>query len=248
MNRISKMRSPNFSYERKLWKRGFKLVAGTDEVGRGCFAGPVVTSAVVFGPNSNFQIPIFNEEGKKIRIDDSKKLTQKQRGVADVWIRQNIETYGIGEVSAVIINKIGMTKATQMAFRKAVINANRQSKKRIEYLLIDAFYIPYIRGIPIRKKAARKNSKLRDGKARQRAIVNGDEKVMSIAAASIIAKVYRDNLMKKIGSRKRYKKYDWENNKGYAAKKHQMAIIKYGTTSYHRKQFVDTFLKNRRNR
>ena len=211
-----------------------RIIAGIDEAGRGPLAGPVVAAAVILDPEQ----PI---EG----IDDSKKLTSKQREISDVWIRENAETYGIGEVSATTINRIGMGKATKMAFRRAVADGNRRAKKRIEYLLIDAFYIPYIRGIRIRNKAARKNHKLHDGNARQRAIVNGDEKVMSIAAASIVAKVYRDSLMQKIGRRARYKKYDWVNNKGYAAIKHQKAILKYGITGYHRKQFVGTFLNNK---
>jgi ribonuclease HII len=175
----------------------------------------------------------------------SKKLTPRRREIADEWICKNAKMHGVGEVSASIVNRVGMAKATNMAFRKAVADANLRAKRRIEYLLIDAFYVPYIRGIPIRRKTARKDHKLRDRNARQRAIVNGDEKVISIAAASIVAKVYRDSLMKKIGKRERYKKYDWVNNKGYASKKHQNAILKYGITGYHRKQFVDTFLKNK---
>ena len=143
------------------------------------------------------------------------------------------------------INKLGLSKATYSAFRRSVADANIRGHNRIGYLLIDAFYIPYIRGIPIRNKTARKSHNLRDGKARQKAIVNGDEKVMSIAAASIIAKVYRDLLMMKIGRRLRYRKYDWVSNKGYATKRHQKTILKYGITGYHRKQFVNTFLKKR---
>jgi len=236
-----KAKYPNFLYERKLWKRGFKLVAGADEVGRGCFAGSVVAACVVFDKNPFLKAGIPNN----VIINDSKKLTPGKREIADDWIRKNAKMYGVGEVSTSVINRVGMAKATKMAFRKAVADANLRAKKRIEYLLIDAFYIPYIRGIPIGKKTARKDHKLRDRNARQRAIVGGDEKIISIAAASIVAKVYRDSLMKKMGSRARYKKYDWINNKGYASKKHQKAILKYGITGYHRKQFVDTFLKNK---
>ncbi len=74
------------------------------------------------------------------------------------------------------------------------------------------------------------------------AIVKGDERSISVAAASIIAKVYRDSLMKKIGQRRRYKKYHWEKNKGYGTKEHRDAILKHGTTGYHRKQFVKNYL------
>src|SRR3989344_2453503 len=101
---------PDFHFERKLWKRGFKLIAGCDEVGRGCFAGPVVASACAFAPNSNFQIPqlrrgfvgqaIFNEKGEKIIINDSKKLTALQREKSAIWIKKNCLAWGIGKATA----------------------------------------------------------------------------------------------------------------------------------------------------
>lgn len=224
-----------------MWKRGLRHVAGIDEVGRGCFAGPVVAGCVVFSPQLLQGEPLKNS----VKIDDSKKLTERQRERAGEWIKSNALSWGVGEVSAASINRLGLAKATNKAFRAAVIDANKMLKERIEYLLIDAFYIPYTRELPMRRKAARKNNSLRDGKARQRAIVNGDEKAISIAAASIIAKVYRDSLMRKLGNRAGYAKYDWENNKGYASIKHQEAILKFGVTRHHRKQFIDTFLKNR---
>jgi len=223
------MTSADFYFENKHWKNGLENVAGVDEVGRGSFAGPVVASAVVFSPQ--YEIGIRNNE-LGIRIDDSKKLTRTrlQREKADIWIRQNAITWGIGEASAKIINRLGMTCATNIAFRKAVKAANNNVANKINYLLIDAYFIPYIRGIP---------------KCHQHAIIKGDEKSYSIAAASILAKVYRDVLMKKIGRRKNYKKYDWINNKGYGTKYHREAILTYGITGYHRKQFVETYLRNR---
>lgn len=257
---------PNFLYEKKLWKQGYKLVAGVDEVGRGCFAGPVIAGCALF--SKDIKIP----EG--VVINDSKKLRPSQRKKASGWIRKNAITYGIGEVSAGVINKIGMTKATQMAFRRAVNNANRKleirdgkleeemrSGKRelliqlqnpashvthhtssIQYLLIDYFFAPYVRGLPMARKKARKNRKLNDGRARQKAIVNGDEKSISIAAASIVAKVYRDKHMVSLSKKPRYKKYGWEKNRGYGTRQHQEAIKKHGITRYHRKAFVETFL------
>lgn len=220
------MTSADFYFENKHWKNGLENVAGVDEVGRGSFAGPVVASAVVFSPQ--YEIGIRNDE-LGIRIDDSKKLTRLQREKADIWIRQNAITWGIGEASAKIINRLGMTGATNIAFRKAVKVANITLVNKISYLLIDAYFIPYIRGIP---------------RSHQHAIINGDEKSYSIAAASIVAKVYRDALMEKIGSRRSYKKYKWALNKGYGTNHHREAILKYGTTGYHREQFVNTFLSN----
>ncbi len=237
------MKWPNFKYERQLWHQGYKLVAGLDEVGRGSFAGPVVAATVVFAPE-------IRNTKYDIRINDSKKLTKLQREKASEWIRNNALAWGIGEVSAKTINRVGMTSSTQMAFRKAVASVSRNLGKKkkggvVEYLLIDYFFAPYIRGLPMARKKARKNHYLKDGRSRQQAIKNGDERSISIAAASIIAKVYRDDLMKVIGGRTRYKKYDWVNNKGYASKKHRQAILKYGPCGYHRKQFVNSFLERR---
>ena len=227
------MRLPNFSYESKLWKKGFKYVAGLDEVGRGSFAGPVVTGCVVF--DAKTKIP------SNVNINDSKKLSPKKRMIANEWITKNTLTWGTGEVSAGVINKIGISKATQMAFRRAIENANTRLQRRIDYLLIDALFIPYVRALPMKRKAAQKNPTLKDSNARQRAIVKGDQKSISIAAASIVAKIHRDNIMKSLGEKPRYKRYKWENNKGYGTKEHGVAIRKFGISKYHRKQYVETF-------
>ena len=216
-------KTPNLYFERKLWKRGYINVGGVDEVGRGCFAGPVVAACVVLTPNLYVQ----GVSVDSVKIDDSKKLTKLQRERASEWIKKNALTWGIGEASASLINRIGLTKATEVSFRKAILVANERLGGNVDFLLIDAFYIPYVRGL------RRKN---------QIAIVNGDEISLSIAAASIIAKVYRDTLMEKIGSRRRYKKYGWGNSKGDGTKVHREAIIEYGITGYHRKKFVETFI------
>jgi len=211
---ILKQLQPNFSFEKALWKKGYKFIAGVDEVGRGCFAGPVVAGCVVF--KHHFRIM------GKIRIDDSKKLTPRQRVKTNLWLKENVLAWGIGEASVSLINRIGMGKATKVAFRRAIKGVN----KKLDFLLIDAFYIPYVRGLK------RKN---------QRAIVDGDEKSLTIAAASIIAKVYRDSLMKKLSIK--HPKYGWEKNKGYGTKEHLGALRKYGLTRHHRKQFVATYFK-----
>ncbi|MFV1917372.1 MAG: ribonuclease HII [Patescibacteria group bacterium] len=222
MSQSKKKIKPSYYFEKKLWSKGIEFIAGADEVGRGCFAGPVVAAVVAFAPDY--------ELGE--RIDDSKKLTYLQRTIAEKWIKKNVLTWGVGEASTALINRLGMGKATKVAFRKAVKAANLKLKvqnEKLEYLLIDAFYVPYLRSFP---------------RSKQLAITKGDGKSISIAAASIVAKVYRDSLMEKIGNHSRYKKYDWENNKGYGTKNHQEAILNYGITGYHRKQFVDTFLNN----
>lgn len=219
MKKSYRSQGPNLDFERLLWKKGYKKIAGADEVGRGCFAGPVVAAVVAFGKNT--QNKILNAE---VKIDDSKKLSKKQRDKSYFWIRKEALFYGIGKAGVALINKDGIKKATETAFRRAIINTG----KRPDYLLIDAFFIPYIKGI------RRKN---------QMPIIHGDTKSMSIAAASILAKVYRDRLMAELGSDPRYKRYAWEENKGYGTKKHQKSIKKYGITKHHRKQFVETWFK-----
>ncbi len=230
------MTLPDFSFEKKMWKQDFKIVAGVDEVGRGCFAGPVVAAAVAFAPNQKL----------KIKIDDSKKLTPEQRERADKWVRENALAVGIGQASVAQINKFGIKKASEIAFRKAIKMANHclqnadysllkkqktvsSNQLTVDCVLIDAFYISYVKGL------RRKN---------QRAIVKGDTKSISIAAASIVAKVYRDKLMTKISKNPKFRVYKWGKNKGYGTKEHQNAIKKYGITRQHRKDFVNSWLEN----
>lgn len=194
---------PTFDEENFLWQKGFTHIAGVDEVGRGCFAGPVVTAAVILPQNFSSPKP----------INDSKLLSAKVRKQLSVVIKQQAIAFAISEVSVSIINKIGIGKATQQSFRDAIKKLN----KKPDFILIDAFYIKHL---------ARK---------RQKPIVHGDGLSISIAAASIIAKVYRDELMEKLHPR--YEIYDFATNKGYGTKKHQAAIKKYGLSRMHRKSF-----------
>lgn len=215
------MKLPDFSNEKRFWRKGFKVVAGVDEVGRGSFAGPVVAAAVAFAPISSLQLPTSN-----FRITDSKQMKPRERERAARWIKQNSLAWGIAETPASLINRIGMGKAAKVAFRRAIVNC----KLKIDYLLVDAFYIPYVNGL------RRKN---------QKAIIDGDQKSISIAAASIIAKVYRDKIMLALSRKAKFKKYGWGRNKGYGTKEHQKTILKYGITRYHRKKFIQTFLSNK---
>lgn len=203
------MKIPSFLFEKRAFRRGFRIVAGVDEVGRGSLAGPVVAGCVAFP--SGFKASFL----ASVRINDSKKLTEKQRLKADKWIRKNCLSFGIGEASVSQINRLGIKKASEIAFRKAI------SKVKPNFVLIDAFFIPYVRGLK------RKN---------QLPIINGDEKSISIASASIIAKVYRDRLMVSLGAK--HKNYHWDKNKGYGTKRHQRALKKYGSTRLHRKLFI----------
>lgn len=192
------------------------LIAGVDEVGRGAFAGPLVAATVIFEQS-------FIVASKKVRIDDSKKLTAKQRELADKWIRKNALSFGIGKVSSKYIDRYGLTKATHKAFRMAVNNAQKKIGKSVEILFLDAFYLPYMKGL---------------SQDRQFVFKKGDSKSKSIAAASIIAKVYRDKIMIQLNKQPKYKKYEWDKNKGYGTSNHRKIIASHGVTPYHRKSFI----------
>ncbi len=197
------MTYPTFDEENLLWKKGYKHIAGVDEVGRGCFAGPVVTAAVILPDNFTSIKP----------INDSKVLSPKIRKELAGVIKQQAIAFAISEVSVKVINNIGIGKSTQQSFRQAIKNL----AKRPDFILIDAFYIQHL---------SRKN---------QKPIIHGDGISISIAAASILAKVYRDELMEKLD--KKYEIYDFATNKGYGTRKHREAIKKHGLCNLHRKSF-----------
>lgn len=197
------MQTATFDIEKSLWDKGFQAICGVDEVGRGCFAGPVVVGAVVFPSNS---ILISG-------IADSKLLTASKREQLAGEIKQLALSWAIAEIEVEIINQIGIGKATQLAFKKAVELLTTPA----DFVMIDAFYI--------------------DGldKGKQMPVKGGDRLSASIAAASIIAKVYRDELMTKLDSN--YPGYGFAVHKGYGTKYHQEAIREMGLSDLHRTSF-----------
>ena len=217
----------DFSIEEDCWGRGVTHVAGLDEVGRGCFAGPVVAGCVAFAPEVRFIV-----QGKNIKIDDSKKLTPKQREESSLWIKENALVWSTGMASVLEINRFGVGRATEKAFRRAINRVGVKLKAKsfrplaLDFLLIDAFYIPFVPGL---------------AKEKQKPIVKGDGKSFTIAAASIIAKVHRDHLMIQLAKAQEFAAYSWSDNKGYGTKQHREAILKHGITKYHRKAFVETW-------
>ncbi|MFN4212548.1 MAG: ribonuclease HII [Microgenomates group bacterium] len=221
------MSSPTFHFEKKLWRKGY-LVVGVDEVGRGALAGPLVVGVVCFNPaenGGNHSLPGIESLG----INDSKKLSPKKREVLAEIIKREALAFHLTKVSVGFINKYGIAKS----FRKGLIEALKEMKRKLPFLtrssqnsnrlfiLIDGFYVKYLRGIGLKN---------------QKAIVKGDEKSISIAAASIIAKVFRDRLMVQLS--KKYPKYHWEKNKGYGTKEHIKALKTFGKTKLHRDLFL----------
>lgn len=194
---------PTLTIEKKLWTAGYNYICGLDEVGRGSFAGPVVVGAVIFSREC------ILPDG----IADSKLLKPRRREKLAEQIKRCALHWAIAEINVLVINKIGIGKATQMAFRKAI----KLLAQRPDFVLIDAFYIKHL------------------NRKRQKAVKNGDTICTSIAAASIIAKVYRDKIMKKL--HKKYPIYGFSKHKGYGTKRHQKAIKMYGLSSIHRRSF-----------
>lgn len=204
------MLKPDLNLEKDLWKKGYKNIAGVDEVGRGSWAGPLVAAAVIL-PKS-FKIPQNFGDSKQVNPLARKRFAQEIKTVA--------KAYSIAEIGVSTINRWGVGKASQIAFRKAV----RSLDPKPDFILIDAFYIKHLK---------RKN---------QKAIVHGDQRSSSIAAASIIAKVYRDNLMKKLS--RKYKVYGFAKHKGYGTRFHQGAIRTYGFSRIHRTSYNLNFFQS----
>jgi len=196
------MTYPNFSEERKLQKKGFKLIAGLDEAGRGPLAGPVVAATVM----------ILDYKKIKIKgINDSKKLSEKQREYLYKILTKNKNIkWGVGIVSEKVIDKINILQASKLAMRKSTKKLNP------DFLLIDG------------------NFKI-NSDILQKSIIKGDSKVVSIAMASIIAKVTRDRIMQKY--HKKYPKYGFLQHKGYPTKAHFANLRKLGPCKIHRKTF-----------
>ena len=178
------------------------LEAGTDEAGRGCLAGPVTAAAVILPPN--FNLPLLN---------DSKKLTEKQRFALRPEIEHQAIAYAIAHVYQEEIDEINILNASIKAMHLAL----EQLSKKPEYIVVDGNRFKSFQGIP------------------HQCIVKGDGKYQNIAAASVLAKTYRDDFMEKLGLE--FPQYDWKKNKGYPTKKHREAIKKNGITSYHRTSF-----------
>jgi ribonuclease HII len=198
--------------ENKIFQLGYKLVAGFDEAGRGPLAGPVVAACVIIGPD-------FKLENNDLRlVADSKKLSVKKRERLFKSIKEKALAVEIGVVDNNIIDKINILQASFLAMRRAL----KKIPLKPDYIIIDGrFKIPKI-NIP------------------QTAIIQGDTNVWSIAAASIIAKVSRDWIMKNFD--KDYPQYAFAKHKGYGTKEHFLNLKKYGPSPLHRLSFAP--LKN----
>lgn len=196
---------PDFAAEEAAWNSGHDRVAGVDEVGRGCLAGPVVAASVV--------LPRTVRPSFTALIDDSKKLAPRQRARANDAILEEAVSVGIGSSDSSDIDALGIVAATKSAMRQAVDSCGDGA----DFLLVDAI------------------GDLTDSHP-QRAIIKGDSKSLSIAAASIVAKVYRDQLMSTT-IEDDHPEYGFASHKGYGTAQHVAALQRHGATSIHRKSF-----------
>lgn len=181
-------------------------IAGVDEAGRGPLAGPVVAATAILPKDHHFYF-----------LNDSKKMTEKRREALFLEIKENAIAYGIGIVSPERIDEINILQATYEAMRMAMEEMEKNFSITPSLLLNDAVRIPLV-DIP------------------QVPIVHGDAKSLSIAAASVLAKVTRDHIMLEYA--KEYPEYGFEKHKGYGTKAHTEAILEHGPCPIHRRSFL----------
>ncbi len=219
-----------FSEEQRMLKRGYKAVAGLDEAGRGPLAGPVTAAAVLIKDVSCYQSRDFRKTFKGLK--DSKELTAKRRSY---WYKIIINHPAIGwsvaNVSQKIIDRINILEATKLAMKRALENLGIEP----DYLLLDGnFSIRIARVRPALRGSRNANAPMRMIPCKS--IIKGDEKIISCAAASIIAKVTRDRIMVKY--HKKYPQYGFDRHKGYGTRVHFAAIKKHGPCQIHRLSFA----------
>jgi len=214
------MNYPNFREERRLWRKGYSVVVGLDESGRGPLAGPVVAAAVCFRANNIKErfFDKFSTENESFPvIKDSKKLFSEKRERIYQFLKQKPEVeWGIGRVSEKVIDKINILEATKLAMERAVKNLEKKIGQRADFLILDGNF-----AINLDRP--------------QESIIKADEKVFLCVIAGIIAKVVRDRIM--LRYHKKYPYYGFDRHKGYPTRFHRDMIKKNGFCPFHRKSF-----------
>jgi ribonuclease HII len=203
--------SPSFTHEQLYWQQGLTRVAGLDEVGLGAWAGPVVAGAVIFSPLSLRRRGVGGEVNL---IRDSKSLSAVQRQKAALFIKSEAIAWGVGEASVEEINQLNILAASHLAFARAVENLGRPP----HVLLIDGRPANVLESI------------------RTQNIVKGDQQSYSIAAASILAKVHRDQLLTTLDAT--HPAYGFAAHKGYGAPRHAASLQTHGPCPAHRAAYA----------
>ena len=199
------MSLPDFDIETRLIRKGYKAIAGVDEVGRGCIAGPVTAAAVILNPQ---KIPSGLNDSKKLNLKNREKIFQSI---------QDTCTFCVAHSSVEEIDQINILQASLLSMKRAILGL----RIKPDFVLIDGNKNP---------EGLESNFKT---------IIKGDSKSLSIAAASIVAKITRDRIMSRLD--KEFPGYNWSQNAGYPTKMHKSAILDIGITPYHRRSFKPVY-------
>ncbi|HLD27426.1 MAG TPA: ribonuclease HII [Patescibacteria group bacterium] len=205
------MEYPSQKLERELWRAGYQNIVGIDEVGRGAWAGPIVACATVISKFESFGFAQDKLRNSNLSIRDSKLLSEKQREKIFNQLSKKV-IWSVGLVSHKEIDSLGITRANLLVIKRAL----RGLTVKPDYLLVDR-----VNGFKHRLPF--------------KSIVGGDRKVFSIALASILAKVYRDRLMR--GYHHKYPAYHFHQHKGYGTKLHLDCLKKNGICRIHRQSY-----------
>jgi len=198
--------APTFEQEQRLWQTGYRYVAGVDEAGRGALAGPVVAAAAIAPPLSIYA-------GVWSQVRDSKLLKPASRAELASSIREAALSWGVGSATAAEIDAIGIAPATRLAMQRAI----EALAPAPDYLLIDWVKLPRVN-------------------IAQRSQAKADMHIVSVAAASILAKVHRDRLLEEFDAQ--FPGYSFASNKGYGAPAHLSALSAQGPCPVHRYSFA----------
>lgn len=197
--------APDDSFERNLWQLGSYLVAGVDEAGRGALAGPVAAGVVILPPDPDIA-------ARLVGVRDSKQMTPVDRHTWAIQLKNLVKAWGVGYASPEEIDAMGIVPAVHIAIQRALEEVGiMPDHLLVDYLEVPEFGIPYT------------------------ALVKGDARALSIAAASILAKTGRDAWMCRLDTE--YPGYGFASNKGYGTKAHREALARLGISPVHRRSF-----------
>ena len=199
------MSLPDFDAETRLIRKGYNVIAGVDEVGRGCIAGPVTAAAVILNPQ---KIPSGLNDSKKLNLKNREKIFQSI---------QDTCTFCVAHSSVEEIDQINILQAALLSMKRAILGL----RIKPDFVLIDG------------------NKNPEGLESNFETIIKGDSKSLSIAAASIVAKITRDRIMSRLD--KEFPGYNWSQNAGYPTKMHKSAILDIGITPYHRRSFKPVY-------
>ena len=199
------MSLPDFDAETRLITKGYKAIAGVDEVGRGCIAGPVTAAAVILNPQ---KIPSGLNDSKKLNLKNREKIFQSI---------QDTCTFCVAHSSVEEIDQINILQAALLSMKRAILGL----RIKPDFVLIDG------------------NKNPEGLESNFETMIKGDSKSLSIAAASIVAKITRDRIMSRLD--KEFPGYNWSQNAGYPTKMHKSAILDIGITPYHRRSFKPVY-------